>query len=114
MTKEVIDVNKELQEIRDDIDIILLSDIEKCRSSVPHTVFNTTSRLKDALHKKKITGEEYKDEVVKISALTGRFQSHCTCSEERIYIPKLAIRSPPVVILKAEQFETSLPEFAKK
>lgn len=107
-------VHKELQEIRDDIDIILLSDIEKCKSSVPHTVFNLTGRLKDTLHEKKITDKEYKDEVIKISALTGRFQGHCTCSEVPLYIPKIPVRPPPVVKLKAEELETTLPKFAKK
>ncbi len=106
-------VHKELQEIREDIDIILLSDVEKCKSAVPHTVFNLTGRLKDILHEKKINDKEYKDEVIKLSALTERFQNHCKCSEERLYIPKLAIRPPPVVKLKAEEFDTTLPKFTK-
>lgn len=90
-------VHKDLQEIREDIDVILLSDVENCKSSVPHTVFNLTGRLKDALHEKKITDIEYKDEAVKIYRLTEGFQSHCTCSEVRIYIPRMASRPSSIV-----------------
>jgi hypothetical protein len=96
-------------EIRKDIDD-LAREVLECKSSVPSLVLHITARLKDDLNEKKISRNEYSNEAKKVVSLTGRFESHCKCSEITLFIPKIPVSTPPIIKAKAIEFDTTIYE----